>query len=523
MTGRGDLTDMPIVDSPRGHDLVNAVEIALLDSLGTIVSTNSAWDHFCLVKGGELASAGVGSSYLDACTAGGDDPAALDVADAIHCALRGDLPAPLSILVPCDSPTEARVFHTLISSRLDDEGTCIGATVTLSLVPARHVEQETFSPDVSSLKAWTPDVLPALLRISEVVPDETTLAQTLRRLAESARELLGVSYAAVGVSGPGGVLDELAHAGIHAQSLPRLPSPADISEWLARQPRFLSRDVVLTGRRLATPYVAGVSHRVSPRVERLADSFIEAAGTAIENAQSYQASERRHRWAEAAAELTQQVVSGTASGPLDLVLQQAVRAAEADLAAVLVPEDEAHIRLHALVGGMAGVVAGRVFSREGSPASEVMRSGQALLLESPTARIHEVSAEPMGPIAVVPLTDRDSVIGALVVSRRIDRARFDTADLDALLRFTKYAGIALELDRALAEREQMQLHDDCARIASELHDQVVRQLFAVGMGLEGIVESLHDSELRGRVSGYVATLDDSIRGIRETVYRTGGG
>jgi signal transduction histidine kinase len=142
------------------------------------------------------------------------------------------------------------------------------------------------------------------------------------------------------------------------------------------------------------------------------------------------------------------------------------------------------------------------------------------LLERPPVQVDLVSDRPMGPVAVVPLAIERTLVGALVVSRLRGRPPFVAADVEALSRFCEYAGIALDIDRMLADREQTQLYDDRTRIAHELHDQVVRQLFAVGMGLEGIIESLPASELRARVSGYVAALDESIRGIRATVYRT---
>ncbi|HEX4018207.1 MAG TPA: hypothetical protein VHX15_15840 [Frankiaceae bacterium] len=47
-------------------------------------------------------------SYLESCAAAGDDPSAVAVSGAIRMALRGDLAAPLSILVPCDSPPRDR-------------------------------------------------------------------------------------------------------------------------------------------------------------------------------------------------------------------------------------------------------------------------------------------------------------------------------------------------------------------------------------------------------------------------------
>ncbi len=368
---------------------------------------------------------------------------------------------------------------------------------------------------------WAPYALAALLRLTEVTPGETTMTQTLARLAGSAGDLMDASYAAVIVSGPSGAPDEFATNGIDPQTMAGLLSPAAVAEWFGRQPHTLTREVALAGRRLASLHLAGGAHeRFHPDVERLAGGFIEAAATSIENARLHQISQRGHRWAEAACELLQQLASRNASSPLDVVLSSAARAAEADLAVILVPHDDAQVRLHAIVGGRKDIVSGRLFGRSDSAASEVMLTGAPLLLERPPEQIALVSDRPMGPVAVVPVTIEPAVTGALVVSRLDGRAPFVGADVEALSRFCEYAGIALDIDRMLADREQTQLYDDRTRIAHELHDQVVRQLFAVGMGLEGIIGSMPDPELRSRVSGYVAALDDSIRGIRATVYRT---
>jgi GAF domain-containing protein len=437
-------------------------------------------------------------------------------------ALRGDLPAPLSILVPCDSPSEPRVFNTLISSRLDEFGACIGATVTLSLVTADEPVGDGRHPASAAppRRAWTPDPLPALLRVTEVVPAEVKLGQTLRRLAESARELLGVSHAAIGLSGRDGILEEFAHAGIDAQTQQRLGSGPAVLDWLIALPNSLQRDVALRGRRLVSLFVAEtVAARFTPHVERLAAAFSEAAAAAVDNALLYQLARRSHRWAEAAAELTQELSSRTATAPLDVVLRHAARAADADRAAVIVMENEEQARVHSIVGGSESMSAGMLFPREEAPAAEVIATGQPLLLERPPGPVHQVSDRPMGPVAVVPLKAGREVVGALVVSRLLDKTPFGSPDVIALSRFADYAGIALDLDRALADRERLQLHDDRARIAGQLNDQVVRQLFAVGMGLEGLIESLADYESRQRVAGYVAAIDDCIRHVRESIYR----
>jgi anti-anti-sigma factor len=113
------------------------VEIALLDRDGVIAWVNQAWRAFAASNGGDPARAGPGVSYLEVCAAAEDDPAAGEVAAAIRAALAGDLPGPMTVVVPCHSPARERWFDLLISSRLDNQGRCMGAAVTLSLASSR--------------------------------------------------------------------------------------------------------------------------------------------------------------------------------------------------------------------------------------------------------------------------------------------------------------------------------------------------------------------------------------------------
>ncbi|HSK61776.1 MAG TPA: PAS domain-containing protein [Actinomycetospora sp.] len=134
--GRGGTPGPGVSDRP--------VETALLDAAGTIVWVNPAWYEFCLANGGDPTRAGVGRSFLAVCDAA-SDPHSATVAAAIRAALRGDLPAPARVEVPCDAPDRPRSFDVLISSRRDDGGAVLGATVTLSeVVP---VSPRTRTPD----------------------------------------------------------------------------------------------------------------------------------------------------------------------------------------------------------------------------------------------------------------------------------------------------------------------------------------------------------------------------------------
>jgi len=127
-----------LLRSAPTHPSEPPVEVALLDPDGVIVSVNDAWTAFGVANGGDPERIGVGVSYLEAC-AGDPDTASLHVAGAVRTALRGDLPAPLAVVVPCHAPDTDRWFDVLVSSRLDDDGTCVGATVTVSPSrPATH-------------------------------------------------------------------------------------------------------------------------------------------------------------------------------------------------------------------------------------------------------------------------------------------------------------------------------------------------------------------------------------------------
>lgn len=117
--------------APRPDD--PPVETALLDADGVIVWVDEAWSAFCLANGGDPATAGIGVSYLALCDAAAPtDRHSAAVAAAIRAALRGDLPAPARVEVPCHAPERPRFFDVLVSSRRDDRGDVLGATVTLS-------------------------------------------------------------------------------------------------------------------------------------------------------------------------------------------------------------------------------------------------------------------------------------------------------------------------------------------------------------------------------------------------------
>ena len=79
--------------------------------------------------------------------------------------------------------------------------------------------------------------------------------------------------------------------------------------------------------------------------------------------------------------------------------------------------------------------------------------------------------------------------------------------------------MALELEQARNDREELRLLEDHDRIAADLHEHVIQQLFAVGMGLAAMVERVPRPEQKQRLDEYVETLDQTIDQIRATIFR----
>lgn len=111
------------------------VEVAVLNRHGVIVRVNEAWRAFARANGGDPSRTGVGCSYLAVCDADADDPGAVRVAAAVRQAVSGSLVLPEHVLIPCHGPLAERWFAVTVASRFDAQGRCTGAVVTLTEAP----------------------------------------------------------------------------------------------------------------------------------------------------------------------------------------------------------------------------------------------------------------------------------------------------------------------------------------------------------------------------------------------------
>ena len=83
--------------------------------------------------------------------------------------------------------------------------------------------------------------------------------------------------------------------------------------------------------------------------------------------------------------------------------------------------------------------------------------------------------------------------------------------------FTAHAAVAMELARARADQVRLAQVEDHERIAGDLHDHVIQELFALGMKLQGQA-ARSDPATAERVNGYIDTVDEVIKKIRAAIF-----
>jgi signal transduction histidine kinase len=83
--------------------------------------------------------------------------------------------------------------------------------------------------------------------------------------------------------------------------------------------------------------------------------------------------------------------------------------------------------------------------------------------------------------------------------------------------FAGHAAVAMELARARADQITLAQAEDHDRIAGDLHDHVIQDLFALGMRLQAYAARCEPAAAE-RVNGCVDTLDEVIKKIRTSIF-----
>jgi signal transduction histidine kinase len=398
--------------------------------------------------------------------------------------------------------------------------------------------------------------LRGLLRATQAVSSGLDLASLLQRIVDEARHLVGSRYAALGVIGVDGRLVEFVHTGMPADmvtAIGHLPEGRGLLGQLIHDPRplrlrqladhessvgfppghppmnsFLGAPVRIRGQVFGNLYLTEKlnSDEFSPEDEELVLALASAAAAAVDNARLFDAVSRREHWLHASRALTNTLLGvADRDEALRLVSEAVVTAADADFAAVVVPDDRGRLIVAAAAGIEAESVVGAEMPQE-SATGRSLRDRAPVVLEN--VREHEELGGPIralgiGPLAVVPLAARDQVLGALAIGRLPGRSAVNPQEIELAGDFATQAALVLLVAAGQASAQALELSDERARIARDLHDHAIQGIFAVGLGLNALADRSSDADSE-RLSELVQQLDDAISAIRRSIFalRPGG-
>ncbi|GAA3549723.1 GAF domain-containing sensor histidine kinase [Microlunatus spumicola] len=394
--------------------------------------------------------------------------------------------------------------------------------------------------------------LEVLVRANRAILGELSLTTVLRQIVESARELVGARYAALGVLGPDGGLAEFVHVGMDEETvrrIGRLPRGLGLLGVLVDDPRPLRVDRISDDPRSVGPPAhlpsmetfLGVPVKVRDVVygnlyltERLdgavfseedqatLEAFGVSAGNAIENARLYEETRRRERWAEAAAAVSSVLLDPRSGDPLGLIAETVLRLTDGDVITVVVPTGDRTFRVRLARGTGAVGLEGTLYPSSRSVAALALETGRAVRVASREQEgafaVHLRDLVDVGPVLALPLIGSTGSYGVLIVGRLTGRPPFAAGDLDLGESFAAQAAIATELAQAREAQQRLVVLQDRERIARDLHDHVIQRLFASGLTLEGLAGA-QTPAVAARLVSVVDGIDATIRQLRTLIFR----
>jgi len=396
--------------------------------------------------------------------------------------------------------------------------------------------------------------LRALLEANRTIVGDLDLPTVLRRIVEAAVELADAQYGALGVIAAEGVgLEQFVHVGLDAASVDaigHLPEGKGLLGLLIEQPNPIRLDDLATHERSVgfpdehPPMKAflGVPIRVrdevfgnlyltrregppfGPEDEEAVQALAATAAVAIENARLFANAVHRQEWLAASADVGRQLLTGDGDA-LRVIAQEVLRLADADLITLVVPEG-VRLRVAVAEGHAATEVEGSTYQREATLSDLVLEIGRPFRLDD-AADTSDVQGRSIflagqvevGPVMVLPLLGRERVRGSLVATREPGRRPFSELDMEMATTFANYASVALELVEARRDQQRMMLLEDRARIARDLHDHVIQQIFAAGLVVQATASRLDGIADVSLLQEVVNHLDEAIRQIRVSIFQ----
>ena len=381
--------------------------------------------------------------------------------------------------------------------------------------------------------------------------EDLSLEAVLDRVVQSACELVGARYGALGVIGDDQQLSHFITVGMDddgARVIGDVPTGHDVLDQLIQEPKpvtlhDLGEHAVSVGFPANRPRMKtslGVPVRVRDEVfgnlyltekmdgqdftaedEDLAVALASAAGVAIQNARLYEDSNSRQRWLEAGMEVSDRLKArpGSDTENLDMIADRALHASASALSLIATVAGDGTLRCRTSLG-VQSIPSGQELPA-GDALARVLATGESAALTDPLQVFDAESAEKLGPVLVAALgSDSDGQRqSVLILARAAGAARYTDVDVEQSAVFASRIGLTLDLLKANQLREEHALFIDRERIAADLHDLVIQRLFAAGLSIQGLRRYTSDPTAHERrIAGITAELDDCIHQLRDTIY-----
>ena len=381
---------------------------------------------------------------------------------------------------------------------------------------------------------------------------ELSLDGLLQKLAETAADLTGARYAALGVideSGQG--LERFIYTGIESEQADRigeLPRGLGILGALIADARslrlnaitddprsvgfppnhppmrgFLGVPIRLRGRAYGNLYLTEKAEGAFTVADQeLVETLASQAAVAIDNARLLQAATAWSAQLEALNEVGA-ALAGEIELPrlLQLICRRLRGLIGARVVTIALPASEGTLRIEAADGVGADEILGLRLERAGSKSGLVLERRQAERVDV-LADDDEVDQHATRPIDArtglyVPLLAGARPIGVIVAhDKEGEDPRFGDGDLRVAETFATRAAVAVDLSARVARdalRRVVETQElERRRLARELHDQTGQELTSVLLGLKAVEEAASDA---ARVEALAAVREQVVETLHD--------
>jgi signal transduction histidine kinase len=424
-------------------------------------------------------------------------------------------------------------------------------------LPARNggVPEQTSTPETATADPRDElERLRILVHAGIALNSELSLDALLQRLAETATELTGARYAALGVVDPRGQslerffttgIDEETHSAIG--DLPRGrgilgvlirdAKPLRLHD-IAEDPRsvgfprnhppmrsFLGVPIILRGVAYGNLYLtekAGGADFTAAD-EELTQLLAAQAAVAIENARLYESSTRWLRQLESLNEIGNALASEVELEPLlTLVAKRMQELVEARIVLIALPDGEGGLAVAAAAGG--DHLVGMPLEAGSTKIGRVLERGSIERVDAVVddPEVDQRLARELGITSAIylPLTVQGKPLGVVAVHDRLRAdARFAEDDVRLAESLVARAAIAVDLSERVSRDALRRVVDaqelERARLARELHDETGQALTSILLGLKHLDEVIDTNDAREATAALrelvVTTLQDVRR------------